>query len=616
VNTTDEAQSTLSPDGYDYVDVSLCILLKPNGEIGDIVDCRQEKVIETKKGGEKRTFVCKKVLLPKRSEKPGISNNFIEHRPLYIFGLNASDDGFTEEDDTNKAKKSHTCFAEYNLKMLEGLDSDIVNAYRNFIIGWKPENERNNPFLEKIKPYYNKGKFYFCFGLDGHPEILLNDDKAIKERWGRELNSTSDGNAENVAFCPIIGNVCETARIHNKINTIAGGNATGGVLIGVNKEAEESYCKTQAYNNNISVEAMKKYTTALNYLLANKFHHNLMEGMTLVYWAMSENDINETDFLNVLFGKETTEGKSDSINLYIDSLVKHSKRGVATDISNFHIDENAEFYLIGITPNSSRISIKFMLKDRFGNILSNVIQHQRDMDLESGSGNISLSRMLKELISPKASKTTVPSPITASIMNSILMGTAYPSELLDTVVRRVKMDFDEEGDNGKKKNVKLNSVRAGIIKACINRKARINNKEKEIKVALDKENLNEAYLCGRLFCILENLQYKSSASKLNRTIKDTYFASACAKPALVFPKLIKLSQFHSAKLDTGIRTSFDIQLQDIMGKLKQSFPMSLSIEEQGKFILGYYQERENHFKEVRKNKEIGSSIQLTTNEEE
>jgi CRISPR-associated protein Csd1 len=119
-----------------------------------------------------------------------------------------------------------------------------------------------------------------------------------------------------------------------------------------------------------------------------------------------------------------------------------------------------------------------------------------------------------------------------------------------------------------------------------------------------------------LFCILENLQYKSSASKLNRTIKDTYFASACAKPALVFPKLIKLSQFHSAKLDTGIRTSFDIQLQDIMGKLKQSFPMSLSIEEQGKFILGYYQERENHFKEVRKNKEIGSSIQLTTNEEE
>jgi CRISPR-associated protein Csd1 len=341
-----------------------------------------------------------------------------------------------------------------------------------------------------------------------------------------------------------------------------------------------------------------------------------MEGMTLVYWAMSEDDTNETDFLNVLFGKETTAGKSDSINLYIDGLVRHSKRGISTDTNDFHIDENVEFYLVGITPNSSRISIKFMLKDRFGNILSNVIQHQKDMDLESSTGNISISRMLKELISPKASKTSVPSPITASIMNSILMGTAYPSELLDTVVRRVKTDFDEEGDTGKKKNVKLNYVRAGIIKACINRKARINNKEEEIKVALDKENLNEAYLCGRLFCILENLQYKASTSKLNRTIKDTYFASACAKPALVFPKLIKLSQFHSAKLDAGIRTSFDIKLQDIMGKLKQSFPTTLSIEDQGKFILGYYQERENHFKEIEKNKEISSSIQITANEEE
>jgi CRISPR-associated protein Csd1 len=360
---------------------------------------------------------------------------------------------------------------------------------------------------------------------------------------------------------------------------------------------------------------MKKYTTALNYLLENRFHHTLMEGMTLVYWAMSDDDTNETDFLNVLFGKETTEGKSDSINQYIDSLVNHSKRGVATDVSDFKINENAEFYIVGITPNSSRISIKFMLKDRFGNILSNVIQHQKDMNLESGTGNISLSRLLKELISPKASKTTVPSPITASIMNSILMGTAYPSELLDTVVRRVKTDSDEEGDNGKKKNVKLNYIRAGIIKACINRKARINNKEEEIKVALDKENLNEAYLCGRLFCILENLQYKSSASKLNRTIKDTYFASACAKPALIFPKLIKLSNFHSAKLEQGARTSFDIQMQDIMGKLKQSFPTTLSVEEQGKFILGYYQERENHFNEVRKNKENTSQNQLTTEEE-
>ena len=85
----------------------------------------------------------------------------------------------------------------------------------------------------------------------------------------------------------------------------------------------------------------------------------------------------------------------------------------------------------------------------------------------------------------------------------------------------------------------MNYVRAGIIKACINRKDRYSKNKEEIKMALDIENNNQAYLCGRLFAVLEKVQ-SDALPGLNRTIKDSYFASACANPSTVFPKLIKL----------------------------------------------------------------------------
>ncbi len=40
-----------------------------------------------------------------------------------------------------------------------------------------------------------------------------------------------------------------------------------------------------------------------------------------------------------------------------------------------------------------------------------------------------------------------------------------------------------------------------IIKACINRKDRYSKNKEEIKMALDIENNNQAYLCGRFFAV-------------------------------------------------------------------------------------------------------------------
>lgn len=579
----------LTKEGYSKQDVGYLILLTKDGKIGDIADC----TVENEKG--KRVPI--NILLPLRTQKPGIDSNFIEHRPLYIFGLDVEKDKDSGEiiyKEQSKAEKSHKAFVEYNLEVTKGIDTPVVNAYRNFILNWEPKNELKNPALLKIGADFSKK--YYCFGLDGHPDILLHEDEALLKCW-ENMYSKQEVSTESRSFCPIIGKISETERVHSKIKAIAGGTSTGGVLIGVNKTAEESYGKTQGYNSNISVKAAKMYTAALNYLLDSKSHHCNIDGMTLVYWAMSPNDKNETDILNCIWDN-TDDIDSDTVEGFLESYMKHIKKGVSTDTSGFIVDEDVEFYIAGLTPNSSRISLKMLIRNRFGNILNNILKHQSDIAIQGEKkriGETQLKAILKALKNPNSKDDKIPSPTVSLIIKAIITGSDYPYHMLETTVRRIKIDKD------------IRNTRAGIIKACINRRSRINNQKEEIEMALDKENNNESYLCGRLFSVLEYIQYKT-APNLNRTIKDTYFSLACSNPSVVFPKLMKLAQYHLAKIEGGGAISLNKEIADITGKLGQKFPSTLSLVEQGKFILGYYQQTEYRFSQFEKNKKQEEEI--------
>ena len=165
-----------------------------------------------------------------------------------------------------------------------------------------------------------------------------------------------------------------------------------------------------------------------------------------------------------------------------------------------------------------------------------------------------------------------------------MYGYRYPSSLLATMVKRVQTDSDDD----KNKFIKLNPTRAGVIKACLNRKARLNGKEEDIGMALDKSNTNPAYLCGRLFAVLERIQEAANPG-LNRTITDAYFASASARPALIFPRLVKLSQNHMRKLEYA--RYWNRQIGEIVAMLEGEYPDTLPLDDQGRFIIGYYQQK-------------------------
>lgn len=584
------AEGKILPDGYSKVNVHYLICLTEEGKIKEIIDCQEKIQNKTDKGKVKEKWIPRVEKMSQRTEKPGIDSNIIEHRPLYIFGLNMDGERLTPDDRTGKARKSHEAFVTSNLEFLEGIDSPVANAYRNFLRTWNPEEEIENDKLLILGKNYGKSGFAFC--LTGYPDLLLHNDMQIIQKWEQIYHeSSSEDKKGYVAQCAVSGEEAEIARIHNKIKGVYGGLATGSVLIGFNNPSENSYGNEQSYNSNISMSVMKKYTDALNFLLGSSKHKILLDDITIVFWAMDTSDAYEDAFMAMLCGQSDKMSAKETEGM-LKGLLESGRVGKMTEGRLQSLDmikPDVDFYMLGLKPNSSRLSVKFFYRKKYAELLWNIAGFQKDMQTAKELRPISFSRIKEELRSPKSTSEKINPTLLTKLFESVIYGNRYPMTLLETAVRRVKTDGDK----------RVNSVRAGVIKACINR----NYKKEEFGVALDKDNCGQAYVCGRLFAVLEKLQRDASGIKLNRTIKDAYFASASAKPAIVFPKLIKLAQNHLNKVKSP--AYYSILLGEIMDKLNGEFPETLLLQDQGRFIIGYYQQYQSFFEK----KEIDSEME-------
>lgn len=571
-------------EGYSNVKVHYLVSLTLDGEIDEIINWQESEQVENGKGKIKERLIPRTIVMPERTEKPGIDANILEHRPLYIFGLNFDKESFSTEDRTGKAKKSHEAFRDKNLAFLDGLDSAVVNAYRAFISSWNPEDETENPYLLKLGKAYSTAGYAFC--LSGRPDVLLHRDQKLMGKWEEERRKEEpDGSQALMAQCAISGEKAPIARIHNKIKGVYGGLATGSVLIGFKNSSGCSYGNDQSYNSNISENAMRKYTEALNYLLNSRKHKVMLDDMTVVFWALDDNATCNDLMAALLFGNPDSMDAKRTDDM-LRSMMAEARNGVLRigQIAGMeNIDQNVDFYIVGMKPNSSRLAVKFLYHRRFGEILQNVAQHQVDMQMSEQVKPISLWRIGKSLISPKSKNETVDVALMTKILEAVVYGIRYPDSLLFAAVRRVKIDREDT----------MSYVHAGIIKACINREKRLQGKKEEITLSLNKENENAAYLCGRLFAVLEHLQQEASNNSLNRTIKDAYFASASSKPAQVFPNLLRLAQNHLGKVKTP--NYYNIMIENIIDKLPGKFPDTLLLQDQGRFMIGYYQQLKSFF---------------------
>lgn len=574
-----EKDGKTTPEGYSEVNIKYLIKLHADGTFdpdSELVD--------------------KNTLFPKRVETTKIEANIVEHRASYIFGMICEKKQLTIN---KKASNQHKAFVEKNLDFIKDIDSPIVNAYRNFILNWDPEVETDNELVKKI----NNKNCAFCLASD--VTILLNEDEQIKEKFIKEF-SQKDTQYDYKAQCAIYGKELPIARLHDNIKGIRDAQSSGANIVSYNADAFTSYGYEQSYNSNISELAMQKYTHALNYIISNG-QTEYLDGLSMLYWATSSKNT-YVDLFSFLINPNKLSLDEASTSNMIKSLLEDVCSGSLNykqlnSISE--IDPNVSFYILGIKPNASRLSIAFLYRQKFGELLQNIAQHQKDMQISNDNKVIPVWRIIKELKSPKAREAKTPDAYKKSLLDSIILGLQYPKSILAQIIIRIKTDSDKKDEKGKTTSHKINKVRAGMIKACLNRNSRLNHKEEEITMALNTENKDPAYLCGRLLAILEKIQL-SAQPGLNRTIVDSYFSTATTKPDAVFPKLIKLSQFHLRKLSDGLNIWFEKQLGDVLDSLDGQFPGRLSLQDQGKFILGYYQQREVLF--AKKDKDEDNDI--------
>lgn len=576
------------PEGFSEVNIHYLVCLTPDGKIEEIIDWQKTVPVKGKNGKITEKKVPRRVVMPKRTQKPGIDYNIIEHRPLYLFGLNDDKGVLTPNDRTEKAKKSHEIFVQSNFQFIEGMESPVINAYRNFIRNWNPEKETENPFLLALGKKYSSGGYAFC--VSGETDKLLHQDEQIRQKWLCQFKENQKGQEKTIGQCSILGTNQEIARIHNKINGVAGGQATGTILVGYNNPSDTSYENEQSYNSSISVTAMNQYTECLNYLLTGTAHKMVLDDMTMVFWAMDKSGKYEDLFSCLSFGN-FDKVDEEQVNMMLKKMMTNAEQGCVTteqiDVLE-DIDPNVDFYIAGFKPNVSRIALKFLYRRKFGSILENITAHQKDIQISERLLTVPLWRIKRELVSSKSEKENIDPGLMTKLLEAILYGTRYPTAYLATLIRRIRTDKT------------VNGIRAGMIKAYLNRNARFLKEREEITLSLNKTNTNPAYLCGRLFAVLEKLQQEASGDTLNRTIRDSYFASASASPAIIFPKLLRLAQNHLNKVAYPV--FYNKLIGEIVDQLAGEFPDTLMLKEQGTFIVGYYQQYQNFFEKKENSK--------------
>lgn len=585
-----QKDSGLVPDGYSSVGVNYNLVLNPDGSIKEILP-----YTKTVLSGKKEKEVPRDEFFPFRNSVPGIAAETIDHREKYLFGIEWDKQGQILTVTKNSLRAFAKC-KEKNLSFLDGLTSPVIEAYKIFLQNWSPENELDNPFLTVLGKKYGGAKFIITSQEDPAAQRPLNRDLQVKEKWENDWQNRPIPPDAVMGQCSISGKYGQIARIHDDLTGIPGGLATGVNIVCLKSPAFWSYGRRESYNSSVSQEIMEKYTKAFNYLTSVPDHKQVLDDMTLLFWAMTAESEKpylqafKTGFFSLPLEEDPAEAERNERKIQeqaLASIFSQLSQGNEANWKDFGVDKGTEFYILGVKPNSSRLAIKIFEHNSFGTMMDRIHQHHRDMQLSPADRQMPIWLIGKALKSPIASKDPLPPDLSVKILQSILRGSPYPRFMLETAVRRAKTDQDDAA----KKFYAVSRERVRIVKACLTRMNLIKRSESTM---LNTQNTDGAYNCGRLFAVLEMIQQKALPG-INTTIKDRFFSSACSTPYLVFPRLMKLSQSHLGKLDQRNAIFFEKIIQEIVSNLGDSFPKAMNMEKQGMFILGYYQQKEKLF---------------------
>lgn len=559
------AQGKIARPGWAKVKVSWALEIDRNGKLLNVLPLRHPS-----QDGKK--------MIPREMELPApvkrtvaISPNFLWDNSAYILGLDAK----------GNPKRALECFAaakQHHLTILDESGSSAAKAVRAFFDCWRPEQADDDPVFAQHKEELISGD-NLCFLFDG---VFASEDPEIKKAWQSAYAQTESGELER---CLITGEETVPELVHPAIKNVRDAQSSGAALVSFNAPAFCSYGKEQNANAPVSKYAAFAYTSALNHLLADREHVKVIGNTTIVYWAKSGEDQYQ-DAFSALFDGDGSKLTNADLNALMTSMAA----GKPYDYNGLPLTPENDFYILGISPNAARLSVRFFYRRSFGEIVNNLKQHYEDIgiisDGRSRSDTLPLWALLRETVNQKSSDKSPLPQLAGDVMKSMLGGGRYPETLMNQTVLRIRAEHE------------INRGKAGIVKAYLIRNTENLPDRGSImevtQVSLNSESAYTPYVLGRLFAVLEGLQQAANPG-INATIKDRFFNSACATPAAVFPILLKLSNSHLKKLDTGKAVWWSKQIGELSERLGLDFPAHQSLQEQGAFILGYYHQTQKRY---------------------
>jgi len=539
------------PIGWQRRDVSYALDIDEYGRLLGIISLEVAK--EKKK--EKRKLL---VPIEPPGRTSGIKAAFLCDNAGYFLGL-----------DSKRGQKKFNASRECHSRVLHGIHTPAADAIRAYFDAGIPMNISDFVETTTIE------NATLVFQVNGR--FVGFDDEDIRYAWDKCYEEEAD----NQMMCLVTGKLDSPEQVHATIK-LYGGQSSGSYLISVNKDSFTSYGRTTKHRAaDIGKYSAFAYVTALNALLKDEKHRKYVSGDTLVYWAEKGGEAEEELFGNIFDPPKANEDAELSA-----VMERIAKGGTAVDPAL-----TRRFYLLCLSPNAGRISVRFFYQCDFGSLMRNIQEHYDRLAIVSDGRTPYRFLPLWLILSETTVKETASdaSPLLGGqLLRSVLTGTDYPLTLYNAILTRIRA------------GAPVTQAKAAVIKAIL-----IKNKcfkESEVTtVSLNEESSIKPYVLGRLFATLEQLQRGAADGQLNRTIHDSYFTSACMNPENVFSTILRLSSHHMAKLrktKPGYAVTLDRRIAELMGKLDEEkpFPSSLGVDDQGRFILGYY-----HQKAFRKN---------------
>jgi CRISPR-associated protein Csd1 len=589
INDSGDEETSVAQPGFSLQQVSFCVVLNPNGQFNSL------QPRGTQKG---KKWVGESMSLPGQTKSSGKGFNpcFLWDNSTYMLGYKVKDDN------PARTKQAFESFRDLHISLQSEIHHPAFDAVCLFLKSWSTADAmQHKTFLET----YGSGRGVFS---------IAGTQKFVHELvHPPTVDSKVDSDTEQAPLsgaCLITGAKGELARLHKpEIKGVIGTRAGGVPLVSMNMESAWSYGKEQSYNAPVSGHAAFRYANALNGLLKRKDRRISLGDSTVVFWAdhltRFENCLSE--FFSDWMPDASALVEEDRDRVRQARILLTQIRDGTAETELIKDDQPTKFFILGLAPNAkkdaARISMRLWIEADASELQERLGQHLRDIELvgsrkdeiltlwrigiATGRWDEKKSRFDTDSISPK---------LAGDLARSVLTGAAYPQSLLSTMLRRIHSDGE------------LAYARAAAIKACLVRNSRLRGNPLEVSPMLDLNSTDPAYCCGRAFALLEVIQKDSAGDGLNRTIKDSYFSSASTTPSLIFPRLCRLSQHHLAKLDTGHRIHREKQLGEVLNQLTV-FPRLLSLEDQGKFVLGYFHQTKDIYtsKKDKEAKEEGDS---------